>query len=391
MSKKKVIKGPEELEKDRACYAITKEALIQYSREVPTLSQDSRGRLDDLIRNQLQTGIFCAIRLLEQTGKEVDITTVTQILEVSKLDINKPQIQAALEDYHTKQQLLIERLKKQKKTYQYETLDGMLLTLTQNGDGYKIDLKEDLSVGEPKQNFRNLFKRLRTAVGDVEVISADYVLGKGGEETGLVAKLRLSEIKKLSSREEELLESQQLYKHLAETLQQRIQNVEKLKRADPKSLVDDIEHFTHLRIGNLYKQIESLIPTTYFLRELYGIVQARTNITLQQIQSDEKTRTIAENRHAMMYIARHRFPTLSSSELGIVFGTPTKPKNHATVLIAQDSFDKNIGLDIERYTDRRFVAGTLYDDAVKKRLTYLRKYPSRFGPNPSFEEVFVMK
>lgn len=272
---------------------------------------------------------------------------------------------------------------------EYETPDGMLLTLTQNRGGYEIDLKEDLNIGGTGQNFKNLVKRLKIAVGDIEVISADHVLGKGGEETGLVAKLRLNEIKELSSREEELLMIQQLYQNLVETLQQRIKDAKDSRNPIPKNLIDDIEHFTHLEFDNLYKQIKSLTPTTYFLRELYGVVQARTNVTISQIQSAEKSKPIAENRHAMMYIARHRFPFLSSNELGIVFGTPTTPKNHATILTAQDLFDGSVGIKPQKYTDKRLVAGTLYNDAVEKRLVYLRKHPSRLGPNPSFEKVFV--
>lgn len=247
---------------------------------------------------------------------------------------------------------------------EYETRDGLKLVLEENSDGtIKAHLKEDLETGG-KSRLGRLVNTL-TAITVVNSVKKNYILGANGEgEQKSVVELDIRDVRKFTRLEDQLLKEIRLYRNMQETLKNRMMEVERERTAFPKNVVDEIKHYTHFGMAE-YKENIKIVKLTYFLRTLYGVVEAKTRITMEEILSNRKSPKIAKERRTMMYIICHRFPFLSSTEIGTIFC-----KDHATVLLAQGPFSGGVGIKPEEYKDSRYEAKTLYEDANIKHEHY---------------------
>lgn len=275
-------------------------------------------------------------------------------------------------------------IEKEKKTIKkYETDEGLKLILTETSDGETtVKLEEDLEISDSENKLENLVKILRI-IAKVDDVDKKYIPGPKSEENKLVAEITIKGLREFTKLEEERLKEIKLYRNLQKMLVQRKREMERKNQAFPQSTLDDIAYWTHLTVNNIlpYKNIlsikesnatkEKLLEIADSLRELYGLIQIKTKVTREQILSDKKLREIAKARHIMMYITKNKFPFLSSSNLGTIFGEIGKSKDHATILLAtategdEKRFENSVGLRPGTYVKIND-AERLYEDAEKK-------------------------
>lgn len=246
--------------------------------------------------------------------------------------------------------------------------DGLKLILTETDDGeIQAILEEDLEIGLGQKGIDNLLRILRV-FADVKIIEAKLIDEADGEgKRKRVIELRISEAREITRLDKEELRRIKLYINLFQTLRRRMAQVEEEKCFLPKDSLDDIEFYTHLGVGEeiekIYKEQERLLELAYFLRELYGIIQAKTGITRAQIISDKKLPKISKARRIVMFILRHKFDFLSLSAIAAITGEIGEPKDHATVILALKKFNKK-GLDLESY--KTGTPPELYEDAARR-------------------------
>ncbi len=257
-----------------------------------------------------------------------------------------------------------------------KTDDGMKLILTDEGNGrIASHLEEDLELRKGK-SLENLVKILEI-ITTVKKKEMNYIQGpnRGGEKK-LVVELKLENIEEFIGLNEKQLQLTKLYKTVIKSLLNKMDEIQKERTSSPKTLSDDIEYFTHLGV-EAFKREKKLIELTYFLRTLYGVVQADTKITMKQILSDKKNPKITKPRSIMMYILSNKFrkkywkkDSLSSVDIGKIFGQIGHKKDHATVLLNIKKFDKK-NFDPDFYKNGEPLE--LYLDAKKRYIT-----PKRF-------------
>ncbi len=248
---------------------------------------------------------------------------------------------------------------------EYEAKDGLKLVLEDNSDGtIKAHLEENLETGG-KSRLERLVNALK-AITVVNSIKGGYIHGPNGEgEKKSIVELHIQDIRKSTKLEVILLKEIKLYRNMQETLKNRMVEIEKEKTAFPQTVLNDMDFYICLRFVK-HKKIMELLELTDFLRTLYGVVKAKTEVTMEQILSNRKSPEISKERCIMMYITSYRFPFLSSIKIGKIFR-----KNHATVLIAKGQFSNYVGIKPEKYKDKRYEAEELYDDAKKKHEHYI--------------------
>lgn len=182
----------------------------------------------------------------------------------------------------------------------YETPGEMLLQISDDGRGVLgVKLRENLETGG-QSKVEKLINILKTWA-NVENINIKEIKGKGGEKIGSDTILEIKGIKKLTSLEDALLKQIKLYENTQKSLFEIMNEVKKKIKLNPKELVDEIQFYTNLEGVDL-DRLKERTKIAYSLRELYGIIETENNVTMDQIQSNEKTRPIAENRHALMYL-----------------------------------------------------------------------------------------
>jgi len=341
--------------------------------ETPT--DEQKRLLKDLKQEQFQTGFFYATRLLIYSGNQIDETSITKILKVGNIEINESQVQEAVKQYNEKQKQLVQKQKQKTAQTSFETEDAMLLKLSEEKDGtITSKLEEDLELAPSGTSNLEKLVRIFGIMTSVEDIKTEYVFDKRGEEKRLTATLKLRGIKKFKSLEKALLQEKLLYRKLQASLFQKMKKVERERRADPQSLQDEIVYFTNLL--DTYEEMKKLTKLTYFLKELYGVIQLK-GVTRQQILSSKKSRSIAKNRHTIMYILKNKFPWLSSTMIAKIMSEPgKKSKNHATVLSAFKLFkyaENRVGIRPSQY-EKVEDARELYEDAIKKYRSFTKTH-----------------
>lgn len=260
----------------------------------------------------------------------------------------------------------------------YEIPGGMILEVLDDEEGgLSVRLRENLGK-KGKSNLEKLINILRTWT-HIKSVDMEDITGRDGGKIGSKAILEIIGLKQSTSLEKILLKQIKLYENTQKSLFKMMADVEKQRRLDPKELLDEIQFYTNLE-GVNFNELKERIELAYFLREIYGLVEAETGVTMDEIRSNRKPRKVAENRHALMYLCHYRFPYVSSTTWGKVFSKyGEKAKNHATVLLALDMF-KSVGIAPEKYPDKRYVTRTLYHDVQEKRLEFLKEKPRKNQP-----------
>jgi len=268
---------------------------------------------------------------------------------------------------------------------EHKTKGGMRLTLTTKPDGrIYASLEEDLELPKSRDKLRHLTDLIKTLT-TVTNSGESTAPGRGSEKQ--VIEMLISDVHEFKGPNATLLREIMLYQYLQDSLERAIREVGKQTTTNPDEVADAIQYYTNLAAPQVEKQL-LLTDLAYFMRELYGVIQAETNVTMDHIRSKLKSRSISENRHAAMHVVWHRFHDpedskkgckgLSSSDIGRVFGPYGGKKNHATVLLAVNRksdepcpYDASVGLPLKAYRDKRRNARSLYLDTVEKRIPVL--------------------
>lgn len=245
---------------------------------------------------------------------------------------------------------------KTEKETRFPTNDGNLLVLTESLGGINVTITEDT-----RPNSRTTLKNL--------VLLIRYLTDSNPEvhyeNLGDVENERLTAIFHIRTLDRETAKQRirQIYENLCVSLLKKLEDVEKQRRANIPSLLDDIRHYKGLPVNPLeaitslindiqrydglalsHLEVEKLkedILLGYFTRALLGTVSARirtdkhpNGVAVSEIMSKRKSRDVAMARIIAMYVMKKAYPKLSSSDIGRIFGPPGEPKNHATVLLA---------------------------------------------------------
>jgi hypothetical protein len=265
----------------------------------------------------------------------------------------------------------------------FVTSDELELRLIQKGGELRVELNEGLASERDKK----IIDSLEDCIGSLMDVDKKEVIEGftfSGDEKKII-KMNIKGFRRLSGLELLRTRKSQFYDKMECVFEKRIEEINNeerpiTKRAITSSMLDDIEYWTHLSLLDIkrgdreagscgleyaYKLQRKLLETADFMRELYGLVELNSGITRRDICSDGKSENLAKQRHIMMYIARYRFSFLGSVSLGIMFGNIGKPKNHATVLLAEKSFDEKAGrIRVKDY--QKYGAKKLYADAITK-------------------------
>jgi hypothetical protein len=367
--------------------------LIKVLEQEDFLSNKDKHTLNLLKRQKLSDGFFCSRRLLEQTGTEVTTEKIIELLGISGLRLDGQEEQRIAEWVDHYQQLTLPPMtQEQKKDRDKSTTpDGMKLIITDYGEGYfEAHLEADLEL-TARGTLENLISRigLLTEIKDIKRKTFPGKYGQG--EKKIEIDFIIDGLAKFKGLEEERIIQIMLYKQLRESLKEKIVAIEKEKRYDTSNLRGEINFYTHLGFQELYKRILRLTDLSYFLKEIYGLIEVGTQVSKKilsklynvdeektkatriQILSNKKTRPLAANRHALMYILRNRFKELSSTDIATILGRPESPKNHATVLLAQKEFERRPGISPRSYPKEEYSAEDLYNDAIKKHRAHILK------------------
>ena len=362
------------------------EMLEKYRADTP-LSSEDRDYIRYLERDQLLSAIYHARRLLQTTGKPVTENAVIKIVEASGIKTGIKTIKDTLQEHLTRQTEAASKEREARKNFEYETPDGMLLTLTQNKDGQLEARLEEGRITPDSRNQISYLQKIIEIFADVNEKRTSFVPApeNGGAEKKVVT-LAITGVKPLTPIEQEALAEKLLYYNMRRMLEQRTKEIEQEKRPFTQTTLDCIEFWTKLTIGDLCyrkrgyrasrgiytpqeKQAaeKKLLEVADFLRELYELIEIDTGVTKEDICSNKKPRKTARARHIMMYVTRKKFQFLSSTDVGLIFSEQgATPKNHATVLITEkNDFDESIGLKPESYIKEKDTK-RLYKDAREK-------------------------
>jgi len=337
---------------------------------------------------------------LESSGKQgvLEIESFLKVLEILR------SVNYLEQNINEKKQKVKAEIKKERKQYDpitlfrkepekvdaYKCMGGMILQLSYNKKTNLIQakLREDLSR-EGESYFEQFLGLLQTwtVLKELEI----KPLVRKGEEVGSRAVFGITELKKLTSLEGKLLGEITLYQNMQKSLSELVKGIEKNRKLNPQRFLDEIQFYTNF--GGLdLKKLEKQTKLAYFLREAYGIVEAENNVTIDMVKSNLKSRAIAANRHALMFLCRNKFSWLSSSTIGIVFSNyGARPKNHATVLMACKLFNTRVkGIKVKDYPNEGYSAKDLLYDAENRYLAYLRKDKEKYK-NKTIENIFKFK
>ena len=287
------------------------------------------------------------------------------------------------------------------KRHAFENTDGTLLVLSSNENGaYDASLEENLGQAPSEKGLVFLIRKLQSIAG-VDNFNAHYSRDPDGKEK-LFANFSLCNIQEPIDLEDQMVKEIQLYRNLQAEFNQRLNN---MRKPPSKDTLDYIYQWTNLTPRLRYKnklsmsekesdEVKKLVKVADFVREFYGIIEIRSGVNKRQIQSSTKKPKIARERHIAMYATSKKFPFLTLVEIGKIFGTFEKPKNHATVILTKKLFDESVGLKPKSY---RYGTGTttystqkLYADAEikyesliaknKETNTDRWKYSKKMGP-----------
>jgi len=273
---------------------------------------------------------------------------------------------------------------------EYDIPGGMTLGISYENSIAEISLKENLER-EGENILGGLMNLLRTWT-DARELSSNHLTKPDGEIIGTEVIMQVKELRHVTDSEEKLLAQIKLYQNMQKSLSELIKEMEKNRKLDPQKFLDEIQFYTNFGEVDL-KKLEKQTKLACFLREVYGIIETENNVTVDMVKSNLKSRAIAANRHALMFLCRNKFPWVSSSDLGRVFsryGAP--PKNHATVLMACKRFNiRTKGIKVKDYPNEEYSAKDLLYDAEKRHLAYLVRFNKEKYKNYTIKNIFKFK
>ncbi len=271
----------------------------------------------------------------------------------------------------------------------YKAEGGLILQILNKKGVIKVNLKEDLERGG--ENILGGLTKLLKIWTDAEELSFESLRKPNGEIIGAEIVMQIKKLNHVTNLEKTLLKQITLYQNMKESLFKTMKEIKKQRKLNPKRLLDDIEFYTNFSSDNL-KELERMTKLTYFLRDVYSIMETENNVTIDMVKSNLKSRKIAANRHALMFLCRNKFPWLSSSNIGIVFSNyGARPKNHATVLMACKLFNTRVkGVEVKDYPNEEYSAKGLLYDAENRHLTWLKRTNKKYK-NYTIEDIFKFK